>query len=255
MEALRVEGIVYGYEPGKPVIRGVSFTGNEGEVIAILGPNGAGKSTLLRLVLGAHEPWRGTIKIYGRDACRMNPRERARIIAWVPQEPPSIPLSVLEYVLLGRAPHLGFLSIPGKEDIRAAEAVLKGLDMWWARDKPVMSLSGGEKQLVMIAKALVQESRILLLDEPTSHLDIANKIRVLRIIRSIRERGALIVFTTHDPNEAVIAADKTILLSNGVIKKFGPTREVVEPRILSSIYGVELGSVKIDDLNYILPIL
>ncbi len=253
MEALIVDNLSYGYYRDQPVLKNVSFRIRDGSVAAVLGPNGAGKSTLLKLILGVLRPWRGEIRIYGRRLGEASMTERARTIAWVPQDPPNIPLSIYEYVLLGRSPHLGFLQTPGRIDEEIARAVLTELGLWEYRDRPVDSLSGGERQLVMVAKALVQESRIILMDEPTSHLDMGNKIRILRIIKSLVEDGKTVVFTTHDPNEALLVSDTTILISNGGLRGFGETEEVVSADVLSSIYGVRLKSVEVDDKKYILP--
>lgn len=253
MEALRVEDLTYGYEPGRPVLENIGFTANYSSIIALLGPNGAGKSTLLKILLGIYKPWRGRVLVEGRDLHLLDAGERARIFSWVPQEAPNIPLTVYEYVLLGRIPHVGFLSQPSRSDERIVEAVLESLGLKWAMDRPLTSLSGGERQLVLIAKALAQQSRIMLLDEPTSHLDLGNKIRVLKTIRSLREQGLLVIYTTHDPNEALLVADKTIIIDKGVIKAYGDTREVLNTEILSSIYGVNLRRIVVDDTVYILP--
>ncbi len=253
MEALRVEKLVFGYQPDKPVLIDVDFKAEYSTIIAVLGPNGAGKSTLLKLLLGAYKPWRGRIFVEGRDLYKIDIRERAKIFSWVPQESPNIPLSVYEYVLLGRVPHVGFLSQPSRSDTRIVEAVLESLGLKWAMNRPIQSLSGGEKQLVLIAKALVQESKIMLLDEPTSHLDLGNKIRVLKTIRSLREQGLLVIYTTHDPNEALLIADKTMIIHRGRIESFGDTKDILDTETLSKIYGIDLEQIDIDNRTYILP--
>ncbi len=253
METLIVKNITYGYTPDKPVLKNISFSAEEGVVVSILGPNGAGKSTLLKILLGVLKPWSGEVLFNNRNVLRMNERERARIFSWVPQEAPNIPLSVYEYVLLGRTPHLGFLSQPSRSDERIVEAILENLGLKWAMNRPVNSLSGGEKQLVMIAKALVQESKIILLDEPTSHLDLSNKIRVLKTIKSLREEGLIILFTTHDPNEALLVSDYSLIIHRGELVAYGETYEVLQPEILEKVFSVKLVDIHVDSRKYILP--
>ncbi len=253
MEALKLERIEFGYEPGSPVLSNVSLTVKESTIMAILGPNGAGKSTLLKLILGVEKPWKGGIILYGKPLKEYSPRDKARLISWVPQDPPNIPLSVYEYVLLGRAPHLGFLSTPTPRDETIVLTLLEEMDLWRFHDRPVNSLSGGERQLVMIAKAIAQESKIILMDEPTSHLDIGNKIRVLRIVKQLVNQGKTIIYTTHDPNEALLTADNTVIIHNGRILEQGETNRVVRAGNLSKIYGVKLREVELDSYRYVLP--
>jgi iron complex transport system ATP-binding protein len=236
--AISLTNLSFGYGPVAPaVLQDVSLDIPAGAVTAILGPNGSGKTTLLHLVLGLMAPLAGQIRIEGQAQDTYSRRELSRRIGLVPQsETLTFHLSVLEYVLLGRAPYLGLLEQPGQEDQRMAFEALAatGLDELWQRS--MLSLSGGERQLATIARALAQETHILLLDEPTVHLDIANARRIARVIRRLRERGHTVLFTTHAPNAAATLADHVVLLRKGRVLAAGPASTVLTAEHLSATY-------------------
>jgi iron complex transport system ATP-binding protein len=221
--AISLTGLSFGYGPVAPaVLQNVSLDIPSGAVTAILGPNGSGKTTLLHLVLGLLNPSAGEIRIDGQAQAGYSRRELSRRIGLVPQnETLAFNLNVLEYVLLGRAPYLGLLEQPGEEDQRAAFEALEsaGLAPLWQRSMP--SLSGGERQLAAISRALAQEPRILLMDEPATHLDVANARRIAHVIRRLRDRGRTVVFSTHAPDAAAALADHVVLLRRGRVLAAG----------------------------------
>ena len=212
-----------------------------GVVTALLGPNGCGKTTLLNLCLGWLQPQAGSIVLDGRPIGDIARREMGRRLSLVPQDE-HVPFeySVLEYVLLGRAPHLGTLQIPDQSHVRAAEQALEAVGaVEWA-ERSVNTLSAGERQLVMAARSLAQEPTVLLMDEPSSHLDPANTARLLELIRRLSVRGVTVVFTTHDPSLAASAAPTVALMRAGEILFCGATDDAITSERLSATYGVPM---------------
>jgi iron complex transport system ATP-binding protein len=225
---------------GPEVLHGISFDISAGNIYALLGPNGSGKTTLLNLILGWLRPSAGRIELEGRDGAGFSRREMSRVVGFVPQEEPvGFELSVLEYVLLGRAPYLGFLETPRAEDRRAAEKALEASGLGKLRSRALPTLSAGEKQLASIARVLAQDPSVFLLDEPMSHLDLANTQRVCWTIESLRDRGKTIVFTTHDPNLASASADAVVMLLGGQVVAAGSVGETLTAANIKTTYGVE----------------
>jgi iron complex transport system ATP-binding protein len=224
-----------------PALDGVTVSIPEGAVTALLGPNGSGKSTLLHLILGLLSPGEGGIHIMGRPQSEYGRREMSRLLSLVPQdEHVAFDLSVIEFVLLGRAPYLDLLERPNSSDRRLSGEALVAAGIGLLSERPVPSLSGGERQLVTVARALAQQTMILLLDEPTSHLDLANARRILHVLRSLKETGKTIVLTTHDPNAAAAIADYVILLKAGKVLSAGPVSVALTAEHLSATYGVDV---------------
>lgn len=245
---LELRQLHFRYGPNKPaVLTGLSAQLRAESRIAILGPNGVGKSTLLLLMLGSLQADRGEVLIEGRPHHQYPRRQLSRWIGFVPQlEAIAFDYSVLEYVLLGRAPYLGVLQTPGAQDIRATEAALATLELTHLQNRSVLELSGGEQQLVSLARALVQKPRILLLDEPTAHLDLGNKSRVLTLLTRMQQEGMTVIFTTHDPEAAALAADHLLLLHAGKTLAAGSAKEVLTRQHLEAVYGVALTVRHID---------
>jgi len=196
------------------VLAGVSLALRRGDIITLLGPNGCGKTTLLKVINGLLHPSRGRVCINGKEITRIGQAELARLIGYVPQaQRSSFPFSVLDIVLTGRMPHLSVLSQPGEEDVNRSLHALELVGVSHLASRPYTQISGGERQLVMIARALAQDARYLLLDEPTSYLDFKNQIHVLKMITGIaRSQEMTVVMTLHDPNHALMFSDEIVLL-------------------------------------------
>jgi iron complex transport system ATP-binding protein len=196
------------------VLRDVSFVVERGSILALLGPNGCGKTTLLRIIGKLHVASDGTISVVGRDIATMNQHELSRVMASVAQaQRTSFPFSVLDVLLTGRMPYISMLSSPSEADRALCREVLDWFGIGHLERKSVTKLSGGERQLVMIARALAQEPSVLLLDEPTAYLDLRNQVRVLETIRRLaHEQDLTVLMTIHDPNEALAYADRAVLL-------------------------------------------
>ncbi len=223
------------------VLRTLSLSVKKGDITAILGPNGIGKTTLLHLILGWIKADSGSIIIEGKNQEDYKRREMGRLIGLVPQdEHISFEYSLLEYVLLGRTPHLHPLELPGKKDYIAAVNALKKVGLEKLSDRPVTHLSGGEKQLVLVARSLAQEPEILLLDEPMSNLDLANKIRLIEILNSLKNEGVTILFTSHEPELAAAISNYLILMGKGNTITHGATDKTLTSESLSKIYGIKI---------------
>ena len=245
---LELRQLHFSYGPNQPaVLTGLSAKLPAETRIAILGPNGVGKSTLLLMILGSLKANEGEVLIEGRPHHHYPRRQLSRWIGFVPQmETIAFDYSVSEYVLLGRAPYLGVLQTPGVDDFEAITSALDTLGLTHLRDRSVLELSGGEQQLVTLARALVQKPRILLLDEPTAHLDLGNKSRVLSLLTRMQREGMTVIFTTHDPEAAALAADHLLLLHGGRTLAAGSADEVLTKKNLETVYGVGLTVNHID---------
>jgi len=212
-----------------------------GELLALLGINGAGKSTLLRLLLGFEQPHGGSLRVADKPLASYPRQALARLIAYVPQAHTApFPYTVSEVVQLGRIAQRGYLCAPNAQDLRVAETSIAQMGIAALADRAYTTLSGGEQQLTLIARALAQEARVLILDEPTSALDYGNQIRLLGQMRRLADEGYAILFTTHHPEHVMIAADHAALLINGTITTYGNPAEVLNPTALRRLYGVEV---------------
>ncbi len=240
--ALSLNKIRFGYTDERPdVVNCARLEIPSRRITAILGPNGAGKTTLLHLILGLLKPDAGYISIAGKNNHGYSRGEISRIIGLVPQfEGIPFNFSVQEYILLGRSPYLKPFQIPGKLDFQIAENVLRKLEMVNLKDHSVNELSGGERQMVHLARVLTQKTQILLLDEPTAHLDLENQNRILTLLIELASQGITIVFTTHDPNAAVFAADNFILMNRGQIVDHGGVEDVITTDKLSSVFNIPI---------------
>lgn len=246
---IRVEGLRFQHRGSpEPALRGVSLHVAEGEVAALLGPNGSGKTTLFQCLAGLWRPEGGSVRLGGAEVRALSPRERARRVAVVPQNhAPAFPYTVLDAVLMGRAAHLGPLSAPCRRDRELAEQALAAVGVTQLGGRVYTRLSGGERQLVLIARALAQEAPVLLLDEPTSHLDFRNQFLVLERVREIAaERRLTVLMTLHDPNLALGFARRVILLRAGAVAAAGPVDEVLVEANLSKLYGFPVRVVEAD---------
>ncbi|WP_457611922.1 ABC transporter ATP-binding protein [Methanocaldococcus sp.] len=249
---IKVENLSFNYVDFE-VLKDISFEVNQGEICAIFGPNGAGKSTLFKCIVGFLKPNKGRILVDGKDIINLSPKERAKILAYVPQEhKPSFPYLVKEIVLMGRNPHLSLLG-PKKEDYEIACKCLRQVGIGHLADRVYSNLSGGQRQLVLLARALAQETNIMLLDEPTSALDFKNQLKIWDILKKLKESGITIIVTVHDPNHVLWFCDKVIILNKGEILDIGSPLEVLNENNIKKLYG-DICSIKnIENLKVILP--
>ena len=216
---LSFEDIHFAYSPaGKQVIHNLSLSVEENSITAILGPNGSGKTTLLYLALGWLKPFSGQIKLEGKALQTYTRRELGQRLGLVPQnEHIPFEFSLLEYVILGRSPHLKSLEMPGDKDYQIAMEALQRVGMADLYDRSISRLSGGEQQLVTVARALAQEPRFLLLDEPTAHLDLNNKIRLITLLGELAASGVTVLLTTHEPELAAAIGTHLVLMRDGMV--------------------------------------
>ena len=243
---LAAEALAYGY-PSHTVGRDASFSLAPGEVLCVLGPNGGGKTTLFRTLLGLLKPHAGRVSADGKDLRDLTRRDVARRIGYVPQAHSSyFPFTVADVVLMGRTAHIGVFAAPSQRDRRIARETLETLGIEHLAESVYTRISGGERQLVLIARALAQQAPLLIMDEPTAALDFGNQVRVLERIRALARSGIGILFSSHDPDHAFLCADRVAILHDGRIAAFGTPEEVVTPSNLHSAYGVD---VSIHELN------
>ncbi|WP_246582737.1 ABC transporter ATP-binding protein [Clostridium mobile] len=237
---VKLKNLCSGYGNNK-IINNINLEVALGDSLCILGPNGAGKTTLFKTVLGFIKPIEGEVLVNEKDIFKISRKELAKIIAYVPQvhvQPFSY--TVLDVVLMGRTPYIGNFSSPSLKDKLSAEEILYKLNIYNLRDKIYTEISGGEKQLVLIGRALAQESQVLIMDEPTSNLDFGNQIRVLEHVKSlVKEDNIALVMTTHHPNHAFICSNKVALMDKGSIIKYGSKEEVLTEGNLKSLYGID----------------
>jgi len=235
--SVRCIRLACGY-PERRVLEGIDLHVRPGEVLALLGPNGSGKSTLLKTIAKTLPPLGGRVEVCGRDVGHLDFAELARLLAFVPQEEPlSFAFTVRQVVLMGRMPHSeGLLDTP--EDHAAAEEAMELAGCLEIADRPVTQLSGGEKQRVLIARALAQKAPVLLMDEPTSHMDIGHQMAAVRLVREQASRGACVVAAVHDLNLAALVATDGCLLHEGRIVRQGPIGDVLSDGVLEDVYEV-----------------
>ncbi|MDR2197394.1 MAG: ABC transporter ATP-binding protein [Coriobacteriales bacterium] len=245
MAQLSIENLSCGWA-ARTVLRGVYLSLSAGETLCLLGPNGSGKTTLFKTILGLMPPQAGRICVDGADTAAWGRRQRARTFAYIPQEhSPAFPFTVLELVLMGRTPHVGTLASVGRTDETIAREVLASLGIEALAERDYTQLSGGERQMVLIARALAQQPAFLVMDEPTASLDFGNQARVLSRIRTLARGGAGeplgVIMTTHDPNQAFLLGKRVACIGRDGSFTQGDVREVLTPELLRSLYGVEVG--------------
>ncbi|TMB96315.1 MAG: ABC transporter ATP-binding protein [Chloroflexi bacterium] len=223
-------------------LRGVSLVVSGGELVGLIGPNGSGKSTLVRAVTGVLHPGAGQVRLLGVEAGSLSQRQRALRVAVVPQNP-ALPdaFTALEVVLMGRTPHLRLLENEGRRDLKAVSRAMRATDTMELADRRIGELSGGERQRVVLARALAQETPLLLLDEPTAHLDIGHQASVLELMRRLclqQKRGVLAV--VHDLTLAAQFCDRLVMLSHGEIAAQGTAAQVLQAPVIQQVYGASV---------------
>lgn len=243
---LQACALAFGY-PGRRIARGLDLSLAAGEMLCVLGPNGGGKTTLFRTLLGLHPPLEGELLLGSAPLAALGRNEVAQRLGYVPQDhAPEYAFTVSEVALMGRAARIGLFAAPGRRDHAAVDAALASLGIAHLAGRPYTEVSGGERQLALLARALAQEPLALILDEPTANLDFGNQVRVLRQLRQLADRGLAVVFSTHRPDEAFHGANHALLLTREGAFHYGTPEEVITAGNLQAVYGV---AVKVTAVN------
>ena len=258
---LEINNVNCGY-PKKTILENISFEIGTGDILCILGPNGVGKTTLFKTILGFLKLQVGSILLDGQDINTWSRKDFAKAIGYVPQaHTPPFPYKVREVVVMGRTAHLGIFASPSLQDYAIAEKVIDSLGISYLTDSVYTEISGGERQLVLIARALAQEPKILIMDEPTSNLDYGNQVRVLKHIKELSKRNIGIIMTSHFPDHAFMASTKVLAINRGGEYRIGTPKEVVTSQLLQRIYNIRVqidtvvDRVHNDHLKVCVPIL
>ncbi|MCX5812933.1 MAG: ABC transporter ATP-binding protein [Proteobacteria bacterium] len=242
-DSLRIEGLSFSYSGNlaDAVFREVNLFVEPGSVFCLLGPNGTGKSTLLKCISGLLYPGKGRVLVHGRDISLLRAADVARELGYVPQSQVSaFPFLVEDIVVMGRAPHLNVFASPKPRDVQIAYDSMETVGIVSLAKRPCTNLSGGEWQLTLIARALAQEPRIMVLDEPTSHLDMGNQMKILRVVQGLAERGLAIIMASHFPDHAFLLASQVAILNYGRIVQQGSPEEVITDDNMCDTYGVDV---------------
>ncbi len=239
----------FAYRPGQPVLRGVNFSSRAGKLTCILGPNGSGKTTLLRCLMGRLRPDGGEVLLKNKAVRKYSTRELARLLAYVPQFPASAQaFTVHEIVLLGRFAHTGALALTGEKDHAVARAAMVMTDTLRFADRTLDELSGGEAQCAMIARALAQQPKVMLLDEPSSHLDVRNQLAIYRMMQRLaHDWNMAVICVSHDVNLAARFSDRMLLMREGCVLTDGRPEDVIRRDVLAETYDVQIDLIESPD--------
>ncbi|SKC46720.1 ABC transporter ATP-binding protein [Maledivibacter halophilus] len=256
---IELKNVTCGY--GKnTIIKDISMEIKSGEALCILGPNGVGKTTLFKTILGFLKLQKGEILIDGRSIYDYKTKELAKIMGYVPQaHNPPFPFKVIDIVLMGRISYMGAFSSPRKKDMDIALRAMETLDILYLKDRIYTEISGGEKQLTLIARALAQEAKMLIMDEPTSNLDFGHQIRVLNHINDLIKSGIGVIMTSHFPNHVFLCATKVSMIKDGKLFKIGTPKQVITKESLKDIYGIDTEVIDIErkhkrNISYCIPV-
>jgi iron complex transport system ATP-binding protein len=234
---LTVKNLGFYYRKDRTILENVSFEVQTGDILCLLGPNGTGKTTLLRCLLGLLKPKKGEIRVEGRDCSRLSARLRARLLAYVPQSSGiTFPYETGEVIMMGRIAHLPPGSAPGKHDYAAARDAMDMLGISHLEHRLFQELSGGERQMALIARALVQQAKVLVMDEPTANLDYGNQVKTLRMAKTLAAHNYAIVMSSHFPDHALWVCNQTALMRDGSVFARGPPDNTITDRNLSELY-------------------
>jgi iron complex transport system ATP-binding protein len=245
---LEFRDVAFSYHQGQAVFSGINLKTVEKDILVILGPNGCGKTTLLKCAAGILQRQQGDILLDDKDIYSYNRRDIAKKIGYIAQEHRyGFTYSVTEVVVMGRSPYLDIFSSPSERDYEIAGEAMRSVGISHLADKRYTELSGGERQLVLIARVLTQQPSILLLDEPTSQLDLRNQTIVLRLLKMLAKTGLSVVMTSHFPNHAIAFAGHTAIMHNGSFITKGRTEEVINEANLNKAYGIDIRVYTIKD--------
>ena len=251
MPAIEIEHLNFAYD-NHPVLNDICLTVEKHKFTVILGKNGSGKSTLFKVLTGIETLKSGQISVFGQDISELSAKQRAKKIGYLPQQHrPVFPFSVTDVVLTGRASYIGLK--PKKTDIKKAEAAIDRVGIWSLKDRPFTELSGGEQQLAMIARVLAQESEVILLDEPTSHLDVFNQARILGLIRDLVNSGMSVAAVLHDPNSAFMFGHRFVFIKNGEIQHMTASQRPWDRDFLRHVYDTDLTTIPYNDRALVVP--
>lgn len=239
--SIEVKNVSFSYDE-RPVLRNVSFCANEGEMLCVLGPNGVGKSTLFNCILGLLKPKNGEILLEGSSVQSFSARELARKIAFVPQShAPTFNYSVFDMVLMGTTAHVGGISSPGAQQMKLAEDAIERVGITHLKKRGYMQISGGERQLSLIARAIAQQASLVIMDEPTANLDYGNQLRILiRVKELVNSEKLTVIQSTHNPDHVFLFADRVLALIGGQVAAFGTPEAAVTEELIESLYGVKV---------------
>ncbi len=252
---MKVENLCFSYGT-HDVLKGIHFEAQYGEFLSVLGPNGVGKSTLFRCMLGLLKPSSGDVIIGDKNVSELTAVELARQIAYIPQSHnPVFNYNVFDMVLMGTTSQIGSFASPGKAQYALVEQALDRLGILHLKDRPYGNLSGGERQLTLIARAIAQQAKILVMDEPSASLDFGNRIRVMQTVRGLCRDGYAVIQSTHDPEQAFMYSDKILAIHGGKVLAWGTPAETVTTDLISTLYGVEVEvhSLRGDDVRVCVP--
>ena len=255
MNGITVSGLTCGYG-ARPVLKDVSFSVGENTLLCVLGPNGVGKSTMFKCILRLLTKYEGSITLNGIDSKHLSPKELASMIAYIPQSHiPSFNYSVLDMVLMGTSAQGTFFASPKKKQREAAMSAIDMMGISHLCDRGYLHLSGGERQLVLIARAVAQQAKILIMDEPTSNLDYGNQIRVLNAVKNLTKNGYTVIQSTHNPDQAFLYADEVLALCRDAKNAYGKPKDLINEGMIQELYGVDvkLSSLYDDKIRVCIP--
>ena len=249
--AIQVENLSFAYEE-RPILNDISLEIPAGQFTVLLGKNGSGKSTLMRILGGFLDFRRGKVHIMGEEIRSFSSRQRARVLGFLPQHHrPVFPFSVQDVVLTGRASYVSY--IPKHEDVEISITALERVGIIHLKERPYTDLSGGEQQLVHIARVLAQQPRLILLDEPSSHLDFLNQAHLLRLIRELVDADLTVLAILHDPNSAFLYGDHFIFLKDGAVERLSAAERPWDRKFLERIYDTKMDSIPYGDRAFVVP--
>lgn len=253
--SIKVENLCFSYGE-RQVLKDISFSAEYGSFLSVLGPNGVGKSTLFRCMLGLLAPSSGNVNIDGDNISTMSAAQLSKHIAYIPQSHnPVFNFSVLDMVLMGTTAQLGQFSSPGKAQQDLAESAMERLGILHLKDRSYGNISGGERQLTLIARAIAQSAKILVMDEPSASLDFGNRIRVMQTVRNLTKDGYAVIQSTHDPDQAYMYSDMVLAMYDGRILAWGTPQDTINNNVISTLYGVdvEVSSMRNDEVRVCVP--